>query len=108
MSSAMVHIECAKKYDANAPILFYTGNIAPDLLGTREAKDKTHFRGISDRFGALMRFAETLDLSDPFQKGVLMHLFLDLHWDREGYDKYRAEHEHEDGWFFRYRRIIAI
>ncbi len=79
MSSAMVHIECAKKYDANAPTMFYTGNIAPDLLGTREAKDKTHFRGTEDRFGALMRFSETLDLSDPFQKGILMHLFLDLH-----------------------------
>jgi len=108
MSSAMVHIQCAKKYDASAPTLFYTGNIAPDLLGTREAKDKTHFRGVSDRFDALMRFAQTLDLHDPFQKGILMHLFLDLHWDREGYDKYKTAHEHEQGWFVRYRREIFL
>lgn len=108
MSSAMVHLACAKRYDPSAPTLFYTGNIAPDLLGTREAKDKTHFRGIPDRFGALHRFAETLDFSDPFQKGILLHLFLDLHWDREGYDVYRASHENESDWFAKYRREIFL
>lgn len=108
MSSAMVHLQCAKKYDADAPILFYTGNIAPDLLDTREAKDKTHFRGVPERFDALHHFAQTLNLSDPFQKGILMHLFLDLHWDRDGYDVYRAVHEKEEGWFTRYRREIFL
>ena len=32
MSSAMVHLTCAKLYDPGAPTLFYTGNIVPDLL----------------------------------------------------------------------------
>ncbi len=108
MSSAMVHLSCAGKVSPNAPTLFYTGNIAPDLLSERDAKDKTHFRGVEDRFGALHRFAETLDLSDPFSRGVLLHLFLDLHWDREGYEAYRRGHETEDGWFTRYRREIFL
>ena len=108
MSSAMVHLSCAKKVDANAPVLFYTGNIAPDMIGAREEKDRTHFRGISDRFGALHRFAEGLDLSDPFSRGVLLHLFLDLHWDREGYDVYGAAHASDPGWFFQYRREIFL
>lgn len=108
MSSAMVHLSCAKKVDANAPVLFYTGNIAPDLIGEREAKDRTHFRGVSDRFGALHRFADGLDLTDPLCRGVLLHLFLDLHWDREGYDVYRAAHSSEPGWFPRYRREIFL
>ncbi len=110
MSSAMVHLACAKRYDPAAPTLFYSGNIAPDLLGTREAKDKTHFRDIppAQRREALMRFARTLELDDPFQKGVLLHLFLDLHWDREGYEPYRLAHEKEEGWFWRYRQEIFL
>ncbi len=104
----MVHLTCAKRYDPFAPTLFYTGNIAPDLIGDRAAKDRTHFRGLPDRFGALSRFAEGLDLSDPFSRGVLLHLFLDLHWDREGYDVYRASHAEEPDWFFRYRREIFL
>ncbi len=108
MSSAMVHLACAKKYDVDAPILFYTGNIAPDLIGDREQKDRTHFRGVPDRFGALHRFANALDLSDPFHRGILLHLFLDLHWDREGYDVFRAQHQKEEDWFPRYRREIFL
>lgn len=110
MSSAMVHLSCAKAYDPKACTLFYSGNIAPDLLGTREAKDKTHFRDIpSDlRQDALMRFAQTLELSDPFQKGVLLHLFLDLHWDRVGYEPYRLALEGEEGWFLQYRQEIFL
>lgn len=108
MSSSMVHLSCARQYDPAAPILFYTGNIAPDLIGDRVQKDQTHFRGIPARFEALHRFAETLDLSDPFSRGVLLHLFLDLHWDREGYEVYRSRHEQEAGWFTRYRREIFL
>lgn len=108
MSSAMVHLSCAQLYDPSAPILFYTGNIAPDLLGTREEKDRTHFRGIPHRFEALHRFADTLDLTDPFSRGILLHLFLDLHWDREGYDVFRVAHEAQDGWFTQYRREIFL
>ena len=110
MSSAMVHLSCAKAYDPHAPVLFYSGNIAPDLLGTREAKDKTHFRDVPTerRRDALMAFAETLSLDDPFQKGVLLHLFLDLHWDREGYEPYRLAHGEEEGWFLRYRQEIFL
>ena len=108
MSSAMVHLTCAKCYDSSAPTLFYTGNIAPDLIGDRVAKDRTHFRGVPDRFDALRRFACGLDLSDPFSRGVLLHLFLDLHWDREGYDAYQTAHGSEPDWFFRYRREIFL
>ena len=108
MSSAMVHLSCAKAYCPKGETLFYTGNIAPDLLSTREAKDVTHFRDIpaEERMEALRRFADGLCLDDPFQKGVLLHLFLDLHWDREGYEPYRLAHGTEEGWFVRYRQEI--
>jgi hypothetical protein len=110
MSSAMVHLSCAKEYDFNGSTLFYTGNIAPDLLSTREAKDVTHFRNIPPerRMDALLHFAETLCPDDPFHKGILMHLFLDLHWDREGYEPYRRAHDREEGWFYRYRQEIFL
>ena len=60
MSSAMVHLTCAKLYDPDAPTLFYTGNIIPDLLYSREEKDVTHFRHLppEQRMEALLRFAE--------------------------------------------------
>ena len=110
MSSAMVHLTCAKLYDPGAPTLFYTGNIVPDLLSAREAKDITHFRHLptEQRMEALLRFGETLDLSDPLEKGVLLHLFLDLHWDKVGYEPYRKAHEEEEGWFARYRQEIFL
>ena len=110
MSSAMVHLTCAKLYDPNASTLFYLGNIIPDLLSTREAKDVTHFRHLppQQRQEALLKFAEGLDLSDPLEKGVLLHLFLDLHWDKVGYEPYRNAHEGEEGWFARYRQEIFL
>ena len=93
MSSAMVHLTCAKLYDPDAPILFYTGNIVPDLLSAREAKDITHFRHLptEQRMDALLR-----------------HLFLDLHWDKVGYEPYRNAHESEESWFARYRQEIFL
>ena len=57
---------------------------------------------------ALLRFAEGLNLSDPLEKGVLLHLFLDLHWDKAGYEAYRHLHGEEPGWFVNYRQEIFL
>ena len=110
MSSAMVHLTCAKLYDPDAPTLFYTGNIIPDLLYSREEKDVTHFRHLPPerRMEALLCFAEGLNLSEPLEKGVLLHLFLDLHWDKAGYEAYRHLHGEEPGWFVNYRQEIFL
>lgn len=81
MPSAMIHLKTALEYEKNASPLFLIGTLAPDCLDIREIKDKTHFRISSDRTGDLRRLRDATDKSNPFDFGVLLHLFLDYKWD---------------------------
>ena len=107
MSSLMIHLLAAYKYDSNASIDFFIGNVAPDAVSDRESKDKTHFRDQDDRMQALLDFAKTYDKDNDFVKGVLLHLFLDYHWDigpqKEHYMNYQG-----DNWITDYRMEIGI
>ena len=61
--------------------MFWTGSIAPDLIGERVEKDKTHFRDKPDRQEALRELAGNMDLNNDFNKGILLHLITDYYWD---------------------------
>ncbi len=81
MPSAMIHLKTALEYNNDASLLFLIGNLAPDCLDIREIKDVTHFRISSDRCGDLRRLRDATDKNNPFDFGVLLHLFLDYKWD---------------------------
>ncbi|MBQ4562655.1 MAG: hypothetical protein IJA55_10050 [Clostridia bacterium] len=108
MPCAMMHLVCAKLYDPNADIAFYIGNEAPDCMDIREIKDKSHFRIYTDdREQKLTEFAHTLDLSDPYELGVLLHLYVDMLWDRGPMAEHKRNYKGEN-WFHDYRRQIRL
>lgn len=108
MPCAMMHLVCAKLYDNNADIAFYIGNEAPDCMDIREIKDKSHFRIYTDdREQRLTEFARTLDLNDPYELGVLLHLYVDMLWDRGPMAEHRKSYKGDD-WFHDYRWQIRL
>ncbi|MBR6513891.1 MAG: hypothetical protein IKT46_03560 [Clostridia bacterium] len=108
MPCAMMHLVCARLYDKDADIAFYIGNEAPDCMDIREIKDKSHFRIYADdREEKLTEFARTLDLSDPYELGVLLHLYVDMLWDRGPMAMHKLNYKGED-WFHDYRHQIRL
>lgn len=107
MPSSMIHLLTAHKYHPEASVLFRIGNIAPDSVSEREEKDKTHLRNRPDRLNALRELALTMDLSDDFSKGILLHLFLDYYWDSSPMRNFIENHK-DGNWFFDYRNEIGI
>jgi hypothetical protein len=107
MPSSMIHLLTAYKYNPNASVLFWIGNIAPDSVSDWKEKDKTHFRDKSYRLNALREFAFTMNLSDDFSKGILIHLLLDYYWDSYPMH-YFIENYKEGNWFPNYRHEIAL
>ena len=109
MPCAMMHLVCAKLYDNNADVAFYIGNEAPDCMDIREIKDKSHFRIYKgkERVDKLTEFARTLDLDDPYQLGVLLHLFVDLLWDAGPMAEHKKNYKGND-WFHDYRWQIRL
>jgi len=108
MPSAMIHLEIAKKYDTNASTLFLLGNLAPDCIDIREIKDHTHFRDRTDREEALEELKAATDLSNPFHKGILLHLFADRRWDAHAQSKYKHFFGGDRELFKQYRHEIGI
>ncbi len=103
MPCAMMHLQCAKHFNANADIAFYIGNLAPDALDIREIKDKTHLRIYTDgREAMLIRYAKSLDTRDSYQLGTLLHLYADMFWDRGPMKRHQDEYK-GDNWFRDYR-----
>lgn len=93
MPSAMIHLKTALEYKSDASPLFLIGNLAPDCRDIRELKDVSHFRSSPDRTGDLRRLRDRTDKSDPFDFGILLHLFLDYKWD------YITEHDYRSVFF---------
>ena len=106
MPSSMIHLLTARKVRVDAPALFLLGNIAPDAVGARDIKDKNHLRTETDRESALRALAQCTDRADPFAEGVLLHLFLDYHWDRGPLTDFI--HSYGEGWFLPYRNEISL
>ena len=104
----MMHLQCAKLYDPDADIAFYIGNEAPDCMDIREIKDKSHLRIYTrDREEKLIEYAHTLDLGDPYQLGVLMHLYTDMLWDLGPMAEHKKNYKGEC-WFRDYRWQIRL
>lgn len=107
MPCAMMHLQCARLYDENADISFFIGNLSPDCVDIRDFKDKNHLRIYKgkDREDKLLELAHTLDITKPYEFGVVLHLFTDMCWD----DGPMAEHKRNykgDNWFLDYRQEI--
>ncbi|MCL2198174.1 MAG: hypothetical protein FWB80_04545 [Defluviitaleaceae bacterium] len=79
MPSSGVHLMVAQKVRPHGSDLFFTGSIAPDAVDGRYEKDKSHFRDVEDRHGALVALAEKT--TGDFAEGVLLHLYADWKWD---------------------------
>ena len=108
MPCAMMHLLCARIYDDDAPIAFYIGNEAPDCMDIRELKDVSHFRIYTDdRDQRLSEYARSLDLNDPYQLGVILHLYTDMLWDFGPMKEHKESYCGED-WFHDYRRQIRL
>lgn len=107
MPSLMVHLLAAHKFNADASIEFFIGNIAPDAVHEREKKDRTHLRDRVDRLRALTDMANAYDMNDDFISGVMLHLYLDYLWDADQQRKFIASYQGEN-WFIDYRKEIAI
>ena len=107
MPSSMTHLLCSKILLPNAPTSFFVGSISPDCIDVREFKDRTHFRNIpvEKRLDALRDMARRLNMSDPYQYGVIYHLFADYTWDT-GPQAAHREWYHGDDWFRDYRFAI--
>jgi len=117
MPAAMTHLIAARDYlerycgaDKAIPEsgrgLFYAGNVAPDYIDMRAVKDIIHLRTVTDRLGALKELKDSADPANAFDRGWLLHLFCDLHWDTEVIPKYREAFENsgrEGSWFLCYR-----
>lgn len=107
MPCAMMHLMCAKLYNENADIGFYIGNLAPDCIDVRDFKDKNHLRIYkgADRKAKLLELADKLDLNDPYEFGVLMHLYTDMCWDEGPMAEHKKSYK-GDSWFIDYRQEI--
>ena len=107
MPSSMTHLLCGKMLLPDAPTAFFVGCISPDCRDVREFKDRTHFRNIPEekRLDALRAMARRLDMSDPYQYGVVYHLFADYTWDTGPQAAHRRQYRGDD-WFHDYRFAI--
>ncbi|MBE6573559.1 MAG: hypothetical protein E7652_04105 [Ruminococcaceae bacterium] len=107
MPCAMMHLQCARLYNENADIAFFIGNIAPDCIDEREFKDRNHLRIYKgeERLNKLHELARALDLSRPYQLGVLLHLYTDMCWDRGPMAEHKRSYTGDD-WFHDYRQEI--
>ncbi|MBR5515511.1 MAG: hypothetical protein IKU52_04840 [Clostridia bacterium] len=107
MPCAMMHLMCAKEFDYDAHIGFYIGNIAPDCIDIREFKDKNHLRiyNADERLKKLRELADSLRLDDPYQFGVLLHLYTDMSWDLGPMAEHKSNYKGDD-WFSDYRQEI--
>lgn len=103
----MMHLMCANLYDNNADIAFFIGNLAPDCIDERSFKDKNHLRIYQgeERIKKLLELAYTLNLKDPYQFGVLFHLYTDMCWDNGPMADHKRSYKGEN-WFTDYRQEI--
>ena len=107
LPAAMIHLTAARAYDANAPVEFYIGNLAPDCINEWKKKDRLHLRDRPDRSEALYAYARGIDLSNVYLKGIVFHLYLDLLWDEAPMRRHNEQYTGEN-WISDYRREIGL
>ena len=107
MPSSMIHLLAAYKYDPKSSVAFFIGNIVPDIISEWKEKDRSHFRDRKDRLNALKELANTININDDFNRGVLLHLYLDYKWDTYPMKKFKEGFE-KDTWFRPYRYEISL
>lgn len=88
MPSTMIHLLMAQKAKPRGHTEYFLGNIAPDAIVMRKDyhfayKDKLHFRGSENRLKDIGNLAREIDISSPYNEGYIMHLFMDMHWDKD-------------------------
>lgn len=107
--SSMIHLLTARKLRCEPSELFCIGCLAPDGVGEREVKDRSHYRSAPDRSAALAALAAKTDPADDYEEGVLLHLFTDWLWDECSFEPYKLAHCQTDpDWFAHYRREISL
>ncbi|MCK5129573.1 MAG: hypothetical protein KAQ68_06965 [Clostridiales bacterium] len=112
MPGTMIHLLLAEKIHNDYPIEYYIGSFAPDTISKHKdyswkLKDELHFRGIENRFKKLTQFAKALDMSIPYYEGYILHLFFDMHWDKDCLVPFIENHTNDD-WFTSYRNEISL
>ncbi len=111
MPSTMIHLLLAEKVKPTAPTDFFIGNIAPDAIAVRQNhhfkdKDKLHFRDSATRQKDIENLSRSINLSVPYCEGYIMHLFLDMYWDRDCMNPYIAGRQPRE-WVKPYRQEIS-
>jgi len=99
MPTYFIHLSVAKKVNPNAGLDFFIGNLAPDSV-SGEDKAINHFRNKPDMELSLKKFAKTIDMTNDYLKGFLLHLFVDWKWDNSILADF-AKIE-GDGWYKKY------
>jgi hypothetical protein len=113
MPSSMIHLLAAAEYLPSMPARFMIGNLAPDATkrGFKE-KDLTHLRQFADereRLCELEKYARSMDLTDEFYVGVILHLYEDCLWDCSALKDFKeARGSNAEDWFVPYRTEISI
>lgn len=113
MPSCMIHLSAAARYLPAMPVRMMLGSVAPDAIQRDwKTKDISHFRNIESqeaRLCALREYADSLNMTDVFYQGVLLHLYLDYKWDTTALREFKALHENDPAkWFQPYRNEISI
>jgi hypothetical protein len=104
----MPHLMVARNVNPNAGAAFFVGNVAPDTVRDRQAKERVHFDDISDgaeREKALRGFARKADTE--YLRGFLLHLYVDWTWKWKSTVLSDFINKTGSGWFPKYREEIG-
>ena len=106
-----IHFMVGYELESDAEDAFWLGCFAPDYAENRALKDKIHFRDAENRLAALTMLRDAVDMSDPFERGWVLHLFADMRWDVSLLKQFREDYigaaEDDGGWFWAYREELG-
>ena len=110
MPSALIHLLTGRNFKKDGSIPYFIGNVAPDCVSERTIKDHTHLRDRSDRHQAIADLRDSMDLTDEYQLGALLHLYADMCWDEGPQKGYKDAYPEVSGndWFKPYRYEISL
>ena len=104
-----MHLLTGRYFRSDGSIPFFVGTVAPDCVGERELKDRTHLRDRNDRHEAIIELKNGMDLCDDYQLGALLHLYTDMLWDEGPQKAYKDSYpEPDNAWFRPYRNEISL
>lgn len=108
MPATMMHLYAGCRLFPSRNESFLLGCILPDCVDAdRALKDRLHFRDVepAERLPHLVGFGKLLDLTRPFDLGVLFHFYLDYLWDNGPQSAHRKSYG-GDNWFRDYRKEL--